>query len=94
MSLEALRREVRSLLAEADDKVRTAVKALTTGSEERRVAAAGQLVYLRRRRDELEERMTALDHCPDDTAHTLGEWIKEDWMILMQRLESWIEAGR
>ncbi len=93
MSMEPLRHEVRDLLIQADDKVHTAVKALTTGSDEQRVRAAGQLVFLRRQRDELEARMRELDRCPDGVAQTIGQWIKEDWMILMQRLETWMKGG-
>jgi hypothetical protein len=90
MSIEPLRHEVRNLLIQADDRLRTAVKTLATGSDEQRVHAAGQLAFLRHRRDDLEARLKELNQCPEDMARTLGEWIKEDWMILMHRLESWI----
>jgi hypothetical protein len=92
MSIDSLKHEVRDLLIQADDKVRTAVKTMATGSDEQRVRATGQLVFLRRRRQELEERLNDLERCQDNAAHAVGEWIIEDWMILMHRLETWIEA--
>jgi hypothetical protein len=49
------------------------------------------LVFLRRQKAELEERTRELATVQDGAAATIAEWIKEDWMMLMQRLEILIE---
>jgi hypothetical protein len=36
--------------------------------------------------------MRELEGFPDTTARTVIQWIREDWTILMQRLEGWIET--
>ena len=93
MSIEPLKHEVRDLLAQANDKIQQAEQKLAGGTGDQRVHAAGQLVFLKRQKDELETRLRELDHSPDEVSRTVIQWIKEDWMILMQRLESWIETG-
>lgn len=92
MSTEGIKSEVRELLTQVNEKILQADRKLAGGTGEQRVHAAGELVFLKRQRDELEARTRALDEAPEGGAgRTVVEWIKEDWMILMQRLESWIE---
>jgi hypothetical protein len=92
MSIEGIKGEVRGLLAQVNDKIQQAERRLAAGTGEQRVHAAGELVFLKRQKDELETRTRELDHSPDGASRTVIEWIKEDWMILMQRLENWIET--
>jgi hypothetical protein len=90
MSIKPIKAEVHALLVQANDKVHQAQHLLATGSDEARVRAAGELVYLNARKTELEARMLELDKAHDGVAPTVIQWVREDWMILMQRLESWI----
>ncbi|MDR3511546.1 MAG: hypothetical protein P4L73_07930 [Caulobacteraceae bacterium] len=92
MSIETLKFEVSRLLAEVKDQIREAEKARAGGAGADRVHAAGDLVILRRQRAELEARVAELDHCREGPVDTFVQWVREDWMILMHRLESWIEA--
>jgi hypothetical protein len=92
MSIEPIRTEVRSLLAEAKDDIRQAERALAYGIAEARVRAAGRLVGLKQRKAELEQRMRELDHSRGGAMDTVVQWVREDWMILMQTLEHWIGA--
>ena len=92
MSIETIRTEVRGLLAEANDRVRQAERALAEGTGEARVRAAGQLALLRPRQALLQARMQELSGVRDGIGPTVVQWIKEDWMIVMGSLGHWIEA--
>ncbi len=86
MSNESIRLEVQRLLAQADEKVRHAEALYAQGSDAQKVQAAGQLVFVKKRKAELEARMAELDQGPG-----VGQWLKEDWMVLMQRLDGFLE---
>ncbi len=86
MSNESIRDEVQRLLAQADEKVRHAEGLYAQGSDAQKVQAAGQLVFLKKRKAELEARMAELDQGP-----RVGQWLKEDWMVLMHRLDAFLE---
>ena len=92
MSVEAIRTEVERLLAQADEKVRRAEHLHLQGTEEQKVEAAGQLTWLRRQRDELVARLGELDRSPGHGGATVGQWVKEDWMLLIQRLDAFIDG--
>jgi hypothetical protein len=91
MSIEPIIVEVRRLLAQTNDSLQQAETALAQGTGEERVHAAGELVLLRRQQAELRARMGELRQAHDSVRSTMLQWIKEDWMILMLRMESWIE---
>jgi hypothetical protein len=90
MSVEGIKVQVRGILAQVNDKIAQAERKLASGSAEERAIPAGQLGFLKSRKDELEARMRELDEVPDNVVLTVIEWIKEDWMLLMERLEDWI----
>jgi hypothetical protein len=91
MSIEPIKAELTGLLAQADSKIKDAEASLAQGSGPERVHAAGQLVFLKHQREELEGRARDLSTVPDGGAATLFQWIKEDWLILMQRLQILME---
>jgi len=78
-------------VAKANSKIEDAEQQQATGTGQERVHAAGQLVFLRRQKEELEGRTRELGTVQDGPTATVAEWIKEDWMMLMQRLEILIE---
>jgi hypothetical protein len=90
MTVEAIRTEVERLLAQADERVRRAEQLRLEGTDEEKVEAAGQLTWLRRQRDELHARLDELDRSPGGS--TVGQWFKEDWMLLIQRLDAFIDG--
>jgi hypothetical protein len=89
MSVATVRTEVQDLLAQADEKLRRAQMMLDQGADAQKVAAAGRLVFLRRQKQALEARMTDLDKAHDGAT---SQWFKEDWMLLMQRLDAFMEG--
>jgi hypothetical protein len=93
MSVEPIKAEVQQLLARADEKVRRAEQLYAEGSDAEKVEAAGQLVSLKRQKAELEARMVDLDRSLGGGGATARQWVKEDWMLLMHRLDAFI-GGR
>ena len=91
MSVEPIKSEVRQLLAQADEKLRRAQHLHSQGSESEKVTAAGQLVFLNRQKEELEARIAELEHSDNGGGATTSQWFKEDWMLLMQRLDTFID---
>ncbi|HVY35180.1 MAG TPA: hypothetical protein VG960_12265 [Caulobacteraceae bacterium] len=92
MSVEPIKSEVRQLLAQADEKLRRAQHLHDQGSDAEKVTAAGQLVILKRQKQELEARIGELEHAKDGGGATTSQWFKEDWMLLMQRLDAFIDG--
>jgi hypothetical protein len=90
MSVEAIRTEVERLLAQANERIRRAEALRLEGADEDKVEAAGQLTWLRRQRDDLSARLDELDHTPGGS--TVAQWFKEDWMLLIQRLDAFIDG--
>jgi hypothetical protein len=91
MSVEPIKSEVRQLLAKADEKLRRAEHAHDLGTDAEKVEAAGQLVFLQRQKEALEARMADLERSKDGGGAT-AQWFKEDWMLLMQRLDAFIDG--
>ena len=91
MSIEPIKAELASLVAQANSKIKEAEQQRATGTDQERVHAAGQLVFLRSQKEELEGRTRELGTVQDGAGATVVEWIKEDWMMLMQRLEILME---
>jgi hypothetical protein len=92
MSVEPIKTEVRRLLAMADEKLKRARLLHDQGSDAQKVEAAGQLVFLERQKQALEARMTELDQADEKGPATTVQWFKEDWMLLMQRLDAFIDG--
>lgn len=91
MSLEPLVTEVQQLLARADERIRRAEQGYAEGSDAEKVEAAGQLVFLKRQKAELESRMAELEGMPGRSG-AVRQWLKEDWMLLMHRLDAFIDG--
>ena len=92
MTVEAIRTEVERLLAQADERVRRAEQLHHDGTDAQKVEAAGQLTWLRRQRGELDARLHELDRSSGGGGATLSQWFKEDWMLLIQRLDAFIDG--
>lgn len=92
MSVEPIKTEVRRLLAMADEKLKRARQLHARGSDAQKVQAAGQLIFLERQKQALEARMAELDHADQKGPATTVQWLKEDWMLLMQRLDAFMEG--
>jgi hypothetical protein len=90
MSIATVRSEVEDLLAQANEKLARAQQMHTSGTDAQKVAAAGRLVSLQRQKQALDARMAELDHAQGGET---SQWFKEDWMLLMQRLDAFM-AGR
>ena len=92
MSVDPIKTEVQGLLAQADEKLRRAQTLHARGSDAQKVKAAGQLVFLQRQKQALEARMSELEHSGDGGGATTAQWFKEDWMLLMQRLDAFMDG--
>jgi hypothetical protein len=92
MSVEPITSEVQQLLAKADEALRRAQKAHARGTDAEKVAAAGQLVFLQRQKQDLEARMAELERSHGGGGATTAQWFKEDWMLLMQRLDAFMDG--
>jgi len=91
MSFETIRHEVRGLLATTNADIQDAEKIMALDDGRGRVRAAGDLVRLRSLRDELESRLRELERASDGLGSSLYQLVRENWMIVMQSLETWIE---
>jgi hypothetical protein len=92
MSIEPIKAEVRGLLAQVNYDVQQAERTLTVGSGQQKVTAASHLISLRRQQTEFEDRLRELEQSPDGFFSTVVQWFKEDWMLVIQRLEAWAEG--
>ena len=92
MSVEPIKTEVQQLLAQADEKVRRAEALHLDGTDRQKVEAAGQLVTLRRQKAELESRLAEIEGSGGGGGATAHQWLKEDWMLLMNRLDDFIDG--
>jgi hypothetical protein len=80
-----------NFFTQANSKIKEAEALRANGTGQERVRAAGQLVFLKGRKDELEARTRELGAVQDGLGATVVQWIKEDWLILMQRLQVLME---
>jgi hypothetical protein len=92
MSMPVIRSEVALMLADADQKFALAEADLAKGDARKKVKAAGELTFLKRQKEELEQRLKEIDASPA-ASETLFQWIKEEVFNLTLRLESWIAGG-
>jgi hypothetical protein len=88
MSIEPVKVEVSALLAQANEKLELAERALQGGSDAQRLRAADQIVLLKGRKEALETRAAELEHCPDDIVNSAVERLREEWFLLMQDVEA------
>jgi hypothetical protein len=91
MSIEPIKAELLGMLAQANSKIKEAEALRANGTGRERVHAAGQLVFLKGQKKELDDRTRELDAVQDGLGATVVQWIKEDWLILMQRLQILME---
>ena len=91
MSIEPIKAELIGMLAQANSKIKEAEAQRANGTGEERVHAAGELVFLKAQKADLEVRTRELGAVQDGLGATVVQWIKEDWLILMQRLQILME---
>lgn len=83
MSVASIESEVEGLLAFVDLAIRDARAKLDGGSGAERVSAAGDLVFLQRRREILQSRRDDLKDAPGGLLSSTIEWWKEQGMLIM-----------
>jgi hypothetical protein len=93
MSIEPVKAEISALLAQANDKLELAERALEGGSDAQRLRAADQIVLLKGRKEALEIRAAELEHCPDDIVNSVVQRLREECFLVMQDLRSLIDGG-
>jgi hypothetical protein len=86
MSIETITAEVGGLLAQTRYDIKCAEQMLAGGTAEERIRAAGRLVGLKGREQELEDRMRELRQSSGGVIPTVIQEFKEDWMLVMQSL--------
>ncbi len=91
MSIEPIKTELLGMLAQANSRIKEAEALRANGTGQERVHAAGQLIFLKRQKEELEGRTREIDAVQDGAGATVVQWIKEDWLILIQRLQILME---
>jgi len=91
--LDNIRHEVGMMLADVNEKLAEAEIQLSRGSPIEKVKAAGELSFLRRQREMIEDRVKEIDAAPEGASETLFRWVKEEVFNLKLRLESWIAGG-
>ena len=93
MSMPVIRREVAMMLAQVNGRITEEEAKFASGTDSDKVAAAGELAFLRRQHEMLEHRLKEIEANPNAT-ETLFQWIKEECFGLSLRLDSWIAGGR
>jgi hypothetical protein len=92
MALNTIRDEVILALAQTNEQIRDAKSARARGADAERVAAAGELEFLRRQKIMLLARLIEVDRRM--AAHqTLFSWFRQEWFNLRLQIESWIVHG-
>jgi hypothetical protein len=92
MSMQVIRHEVVMMLSQANMKISEAEQIIAAGSDRERIDAAGELFFLKRQKETLQQRLAEIE-TRADAPTTLYEWIKEEVFNLNLRLESWIAHG-
>ena len=93
MALDNIRHEVGMMLAEVNEKLAESERQLSQGTPSEMVNAAGELSFLRRQKETIEDRVKEIDAAPDGASETLFRWVKEEVFNLKLRLESWVAGG-
>ena len=90
--MQLIRHEVIMMLSQANLKILEEEQKIAAGSDRERVTAAGELLFLKRQRQTLEQRLAEIEARPK-APETLYQWVKEEVFNLNMRLESWIAHG-
>ena len=90
MALDTIRHEVSSMLGDVNLRLAEAQHRLTHGSDREKVAAAGELSFLRKQRDMVQERLAEVDAAPAGASESLFRWIKEEVFNLKLRVDMWV----
>ena len=93
VALDNIRHEVGMMLADVNERLAKAERQLSRGTPSAKVNAAGELSFLRRQKETIDDRMKEIDAAPEGASETLFRWIKEEVFNLNLRLESWIAGG-
>lgn len=93
MALDNIRHEVAMMLAEVNQKLADAEQQLSRGTPSEKVNAAGELSFLRRQKETIEDRVKEIDAVPEGASETLFRWVKEELFNLKLRSELWIAGG-
>ncbi|HUA52341.1 MAG TPA: hypothetical protein VMB81_09260 [Candidatus Sulfotelmatobacter sp.] len=88
MTADVIKEDLRRLLQRADERIARAERQLAGKDDRAKVAAAGELEFLRHQRSALEARLAKLDVAAHGAS--TGGWLREELMILEQRLEEWM----
>jgi len=81
------------MLADVNEKLAEAEGQLLRGTPSEKVKAAGELSFLRRQKETIEERVKEIDAASEDASESLFRWVKEEVFNLKLRTESWIAGG-
>ena len=90
MSLELIAHEVKDLLATTIDDVKQAKVRLRSGVPAERIEAAGEIRFLRRRELILRSRLKELRAAHDGWLRELGEWAREQGLLVRLGFEHWL----
>jgi hypothetical protein len=93
VSLDNIKREVGMMAADVDFRMAEAQRSYVHGDDRAKVAAAGDLVWLKAQKAMLDVRMRELAAMPETAAEDAWQWLKEQWFNLMLRLDSWLAHG-
>jgi len=94
MSPEPTSYQVRRLLADLDEKIREAERALWAGGAEAHIKPAGELTFLKRQKESLQSRLHELEMSRGSAMETVLRWFNEEGMLLHYRLDDWIVGAR
>jgi len=92
MAVADIRHGILLTIAQTKEAQRDAREALAHGSYFEKVAAAGELDFLRWQKSHLERRLAELDQRIAEH-HTLFTQFRQTWFNLMLQFESWIAHG-
>jgi hypothetical protein len=87
MSIAAIKQEVARFVAQAKEQVHEAEKALASGADEEKVAAAGRLEFYKAEQAAFEARLAELENCPDNALENIIQGIRKEWLIQKELFE-------
>jgi hypothetical protein len=93
LALDNIRHEVGMMLAEVNESLAEAERQLSRGTPSEKVKAAGELNFLRRQKETIEDRVKEVDDAPEGASESLFRWVKEEVFNLNLRMKSWIAGG-
>lgn len=90
MPTSSLRRGIEPVLNRIEERILAAEGRLAAGSPRERVAAAGELEFLKRQKAALESRLADLENRPEGAWERAREWLHEEAGMLEGRVEAWL----